>query len=371
VSGRLRLAVLHARGLGIDHYWCHLWERTRAFAEPEYVAMAGPRTDCVAAAHLSPIREIVDPAVPGSLEAVVRHFRERRIRVAVPQIATDACRHIRYFTALLGRLRDEGVRIVATVHNVLPHDVFPVDRGELAALYRQCDAFLVGNESQRELLEAHFAIGDRPVGLAPQGPYRRLALGRHDRASARAFLGLPAAGPGILFFGNVRPNKGLDRLLAAAPALHMRRPDAWLHLSVNPRLLEPADRADAEARLAALAREPGTFVRCEPVPSDWIEPTFVACDVVALPYRALSQSAIVNLARAFGRPVVASEAFARAERLAPGEGRVVACEDPTALAEGIAAVLADRVQPPPPDDSPWDRNAAALRAACEAVLGAR
>lgn len=361
--------MLHARGAGQDHYWAHLWRPTACFADARYVAFPGPARDPIVAAQVAPIEALPDPGEPRAAERAARALLAPGLDVVVPQVATDFCRHRAFFTELLDRLRAAGVRVVATLHNVLPHDVFAVDPDELAELYERFDGFLVGNEAQRALLLERFEVGPRPVAVARQGPSWLLDRGRFDRAAARRHLGLPVEGPGVLFFGNARPNKGLDLLVAAAPRLRALRPDAWIYVSTTARLAEPPDRAALAQRLAAFAREPGVHVRFEWIPSDEIEPTFRACDVVALPYRTVSQSGILGIARAFRRPVAATEAL-RADGLGPDEGRTVAGGDPEAFAETLAAVLAQPAVPPAGDASIWEANAAALERTCRAVLEA-
>jgi len=367
VTRRLRLAVLHARGRGQDHYWAHLWEPVSRFADARYAAFAGPADDAIVAPHVAPIDALPEPDAEDAAARTAQALLAPGLDVLVPQVATAFCRHRRHFAEVIDRVRAAGVRVVATLHNVLPHDVFPVDHGELAELYDRFDGFLVGSESQRALLLERFEVGDRPVAVARHGPALVLDRGHFDRRTARRHLGLPEEGPGVLFFGNVRPNKGLDLLLRAAPLLLARRPDAFVHVSTTAWLSEPADRAAVAARLAAFAREPGCHVRFEWIASEEIEPTFRACDVVALPYRAVSQSGILALARAFRRPVVATEPL-RAEGVVPSEGRVVRADDAQAFAEGLAALLADPPSPPPPDPSTWGRHAEALERICRAVL---
>ena len=172
----------------------------------------------------------------------------------------------------------------------------------------------------------------------------------------------------MLFFGNARADKGLDRLIEATPHLFAQRPDAFVYVSTTTWNSEPADRRAIEERLAQFAEEPGVHVRIERIASRELEPTFKACNVVALPYHSVSQSGVLAVARAFQRPAVATDVFRGAARFAPGEGRICPAADPRTFAEGLVAQLADPTTPPPPDETAWDRNAATLRHVCEAVL---
>jgi len=363
--------VLHARGKGIDHVWCHLWPRVRRFAEARCVAPVEMADDPLVGRLVSPVDPLPDPNRRENAEALVRGLVARGTEVVVPQISMDLCRHLDFFDEVLARLGRSGVAVVATLHNVLPHDTFAVDRAALAALYARCDAYLVGNEAQRDLLHEHFDVGERPVVVGRHGPSVALDLGRFGRAGARRHLGLPESAPIVLFFGNTRPNRGVDLLIGAAPHLRELRPDAWIHVSTNAGLPRPEEAQPILTALRAFGAGPGIRVRLGLVPSEEIEPTFRACDVVALPYHAVSQSGLLGMARAFRRPVVATDVFRGVERLAPGEGRIVAARDPRAFAEGLAAQLADPTPPPAPDPTVWDEHAHALERVCRAVLSRR
>lgn len=364
---RLRLAVLHARGKGIDHYCSHLWPRLARFAEARCVAPAGLAADPIVSRWVSPVDPLPDPACAANADVLVRDLVARGTEAVLPQVSTDLCRHLDFFETVFRRLRETGVAIVETLHNVLPHDTFAVDRARLVSLYAACDGYLVGNEAQRDLLYAHFDPGERPVAIGRHGPSLNLDLGRFDRASARRHLGLPSDAPVVLFFGNTRPSKGLDLLIEAAPLLRALRRDVRIHVGINAWLPTPEEAAPIVTALEAFREQPGVSVHFGLLPSEEIEPLFRACDVVALPYHAVSQSGLLGLARAFGRPVVATDVFRGVERLAPGEGRIVPARDPQAFAEGLAAQLDDPTPAPPPDETVWDENAAAIERVCRAV----
>jgi glycosyltransferase involved in cell wall biosynthesis len=339
----------------------------RRFADARLVASAETADDPIVRRHVAPIDPLPDLTRPGCSAALADALVARGVEVAVPQISMDWCRHLDVFDDVLRRLRERGVAIVAHLHNVLPHDTFALDRDRLAAHYARCDGYVVGNERQRALLVEHFEVGERPVAIGRHGPSTSLDLGRFDRAGARRHLELPASAPIVLFFGNTRPNKGLDLLIEAAPRLCELRPDALVYASTNAWLPRPEEVEPIVEALRAFGARPGVRVRFELLPSLEIEPTFRACDVVALPYHAVSQSGLLGAARAFRKPVVATDVFDGVERLAPGEGRIVPARDPHAFAEGLAAQLADPTPAPPPDETIWDEHACALERVCRTV----
>lgn len=156
-------------------------------------------------------------------------------------------------------------------------------------------------------------------------------------APARARLGV-AAGPLVLFVGNLVPVKGPDLLLrawrAALPALR-RMPGA------DPRLVL-AGSGPLRARLEAESRDLGDAVRFlgarpQAEIADWMN----AADALCLSSRSEGMPNVVIEALVSGLPVVAS-AVGAAPELLSGEGaaRVVAPEDSAALAGALLDLLA-------------------------------
>ncbi len=117
-------------------------------------------------------------------------------------------------------------------HNVTPHEGTPLDR--MLTLYGLggADAFLVHARSEEGKL-APLAAG-RPVRVHPHPTYAIFSERGMSREEARRMLSLE--GRVLLFFGYVRPYKGLEDLLEA---LRLARPDAWDHLLVVGELYEP------------------------------------------------------------------------------------------------------------------------------------
>jgi glycosyltransferase involved in cell wall biosynthesis len=196
-------------------------------------------------------------------------------------------------------------------------------------MLRNSDGYLVMSDSvERDL--------DR---LKPGAPRRRVAhplyaqfdAGRHDRASARRALDLPAAGDVALFFGYVRRYKGLDTLLRAWPAVRARR-DATLVVAGE--FYE--DESPYRALAAAAGGEPHVRLLGRYLPDLEVEACFKAADVVVLPYRSATQSGVTHVAYALGVPVITTDVGGLAETVTPGEtGLVVPPEDPQALAAAI------------------------------------
>ena len=140
-----------------------------------------------------------------------------------------------------------------------------------------------------------------------------------------------AEGPVILFFGLLRPYKGLDTLLQA----FSRVDGAELWIVGKPRMeVEPLRRLAAEApgRVRFLTR----FVEDAEIPA-----IMRRADVVALPYRDAEHSGVLYAALAFGKPLVLSAVGGFREVAERGAARLVPPEDPASLATVLAELVDD------------------------------
>jgi glycosyltransferase involved in cell wall biosynthesis len=218
-------------------------------------------------------------------------------------------------------------------HNVEPHESTPVDRWLAAYGLGAADGFLVHARSEADRL-APLARG-RPVRVHPHPTYEVFTerRGGEDPARARdaARERIGADGRVILFFGYVRPYKGLADLLEA---LRLARRDSWDRLFVVGEFYEPRDRYEplfADPALSGKVTVVDRYVANEEV-ADY----FAAADVVALPYRSATGSGIAQIAFGAGVPVIATRAGGLEDVVEEGvTGLLVEPSRPDALARAI------------------------------------
>jgi glycosyltransferase involved in cell wall biosynthesis len=139
----------------------------------------------------------------------------------------------------------------------------------------------------------------------------------------------------VLFFGLLRPYKGLDTLVeafAAAPD------DAVLLIVGMPRMPLEALRARAhELGISDRVRWVTRFVADAELPA-----YFRRADVVALPYRETEQSGVLNTALAFGSALVLSDTGGFRELgVEHGAARLVPPGDAGALGAALQSLLGD------------------------------
>jgi len=277
------------------------------------------------------VQHLVDCLGPHTWLAAVSALRRFRTKLLVVQwwhpFFAPAC-------AVIARgARRSGARVVYLCHNVLPHersalDVVLVKMGLAAA-----DGFLVQNRNDVAVLN-HLFPG-RPCEWTPHPAYTFFARGAVDRAAARQVLGVD--GPVVLFFGLVRPYKGLDVLLRA---LAVARRTVPITLLVAGEFYQ--DRAPYDELVRSLGLTDAVRIHDHYIPNEAVERYFRAADLVVLPYVAATQSGIAQIALSFERPVVVTRVGGLPEVIREGEtGYVVPPSDPQALGACLAAFFAD------------------------------
>jgi glycosyltransferase involved in cell wall biosynthesis len=235
---------------------------------------------------------------------------------------------------LFRTLRRRGIAVVETVHNIFLHRYWTAahrlahDRLERAA-WRECDALIVHTEGLRRELSSFLGPRHPPIHVTPHAVWRVPGAPRRAEEPSETNL----LGP-LLFFGVIRPNKGLLVLLKAMEHL----PERTL---VVAGMFDSPDHREKVRREIDL-RLPGRVELHDGFVSDEEAAEFFdRCSVVVLPYTAFaSQSGVLHQALAHGRPVVVSEVGALGESVREwGAGEVVPPGDDRALAEAIARLL--------------------------------
>jgi glycosyltransferase involved in cell wall biosynthesis len=172
------------------------------------------------------------------------------------------------------------------------------------------------------------------VRYIPFGPL--LELGEKlDKNKIKKKLGVDGSKVG-LFFGIIQPNKGLDVLLKAVPHVVQKIKNFKL-IVVGP---AKEDFAFYEDFMSELGIENCVEREIEYVPLEKAGPYFVAADLVILPYREITQSAVPFAAYVYKKPVIASDVGGVKEVVRNGvTGLLVRKEDHEGLARCIVRCL--------------------------------
>lgn len=180
------------------------------------------------------------------------------------------------------------------------------------AVLRLTSGVAVHSEFDRKALSKRYGLGDKPVAVVPHGPYHYLP--QSPEASNRE------GGQGaieILFFGLIRPYKGLEYLIEAFDGLSEDEAQLF-RLSIVGETWEgwtlPGDLVSASRY-----RDRITFVN-RYVHDEEVAGYFHEAGVVVLPYLRSSSSGILHMAMSYGLPVIVSSVGGLPEAAAGYEG---------------------------------------------------
>ncbi|MDX3101579.1 glycosyltransferase family 4 protein [Nonomuraea angiospora] len=205
------------------------------------------------------------------------------------------------------------VRTIALCHNVLPHERKPYDEPLMKALLKRVDGVLTHSEQQAGLARG---LTGSPVSVAALPPHLPSTNAEKSTQVHRR----------LLFFGIVRPYKGLDLLLRALPD--------GISLTVAGEFwggLEETRALVAELGLGDRVELRPGYVAAEDVPG-----LFARADALVLPYRNATASQNVWLGHEHGVPVIATRVGALADHVTDGvDGLLVEPGDAGALRAAI------------------------------------
>jgi beta-1,4-mannosyltransferase len=183
---------------------------------------------------------------------------------------------------LLARLRLRKIPLVRTVHNVAPHESGnALERFLLRLIDRRTDLFIV--------LNAHSPVPPgRPVVHIPH-PHYRPAYARQPRAEVVRGR--------LLYFGVIRPYKGVLELIAAFAA--------WDQPGMSLRIVGQPSAEMAGQVAAAADRLDAVGVRFGYVSDAELVAEVSAAELVVLPYLSMHNSGALLAALSLDRPVLA------------------------------------------------------------------
>ncbi len=236
------------------------------------------------------------------------------------------------YASLVYLLKRAGVRVAYLIHNVLPHEQRFYDRFLARLSLGQGQGFIIQMEAERQrLLELLPKAG--PIVLSPHPRYDQFLEYRLPKAEARQRLGLPEGEPVVLFFGIVRPYKGLRYLVEAMGILDKEGVKA--RLVVAGEFWEDIELyREMLARFCILDR---ALLVDHDLTNAEVGLYFSAADLFAAPYTGGTQSGAVKTALAFGLPVVMTDRLG-------DEGTAGQPESLLAVPSGDAAALAQAMQ---------------------------
>lgn len=243
---------------------------------------------------------------------------------------------------------------VITAHYILPLRPTAADRRRARRVFGSMDAVIAHSQAGARRLTAEVGLPEERIRVIPHGTFDYLTRQpeelmlppelKPEREDGRR-------GPVILFFGLLRPYKGIDTLIEACGGLDVDTelpPELWI--VGNPRM-DLTDLREQAERIGIRVRWVTRFIEDEEIPE-----LMRQADLLVLPYHDGEQSGVLYTGMAFGMPMVVSDVGGIGE-VAREHG--VARTVPPGDAAELASALTELAEDPAARRALADRSAAA------------
>ena len=246
---------------------------------------------------------LLDPFLPWTWHQVANEISASKPDVVIIQWWTTFWA-IPY--AILGTwLKRSGLRLVFMIHNVIPHEPRPWDPWLAKQALSKGYAFITQTEYEKAQLLA--LLPNSVVQVCAHPIYQMFHFNNPSKSEARTRLLLSEDKFLLLFFGLVRPYKGLKQLLQALSLLQIQ--GIMPHLMVAGEFWEDQQRYQNLIDQLGLAAQVNLENRY--IPDEEIEYFFSAADCLVAAYVSGTQSGVVNIAASFGLPMIVTDLVAQ------------------------------------------------------------
>ncbi len=227
-------------------------------------------------------------------------------------------------------------KVVAICDNVIPHEHRPGDRLFTWYVFKFVDSYIVQSDAvEKDLL----ATVENPVYRKVPHPVYEIFGPRIDKKKARAALNIRDEKV-ILFFGYIRPYKGLHVMIDA-----MKELKKYLRVKLLVVGEFYGDEEKYRWHISDAQVRDVIDVVSDYVPNEKVGEYFSAADAVVLPYLSATQSGIAQIAYNFDKPVIATGVGGLAEVVVDGiSGLTVPPNDPSKLADAIKRFYSENLE---------------------------
>ncbi|HWA77255.1 MAG TPA: glycosyltransferase family 4 protein [Polyangiaceae bacterium] len=240
---------------------------------------------------------------------------------------------------VLTLLRELRMPVVTTLHTILTSPS-PLQRTTLDAIIELSDRVVVMSEHGASTLRDLHGVDASRIDVIPHG----IPLAA-EGTRGKAQLGL-ADQKVILTFGLLSPDKGVEYVIEALPAILQQHPKTVFVVlgATHPHVKErhgEAYRLDLLSRVRRLHLEASVVFHDRFVEDDELAEFLAAADIYVTPYLNPQQSTSGTLARAVaaGRAVISTPYWHARELLTDGRGLLVPVRDSAAIASAANDLL--------------------------------
>ena len=202
----------------------------------------------------------------------------------------------------VGQLKKK-CKVIVTVHDVIPFYNRPLEMKALDKIYSKADQLLVHTETSKKLFQENYRA-DTPIRVITQGFCLKSDYCKLDSNKAKTHFGIPLDSIVFLYYGTIRPSKGIDYLIRAIHKAHKLNHNIYL-------LAAGALHRVNESELLKLVNDElspeYSTVRIGFVPQEDEKWYFSAADVLCLPYLEVTQSGVAQLGLMYDLPIIATD----------------------------------------------------------------
>jgi len=227
---------------------------------------------------------------------------------------------------ILRRLRNDKTRSIGLVDNALPHEPRPLDRQLSTYFFKACKGFF--SLSGQVAGDLRKLAPGKPVDWSPHPIYHQFGEAISKEA-ARKKLGISEGARVLLFFGFIRPYKGLDLLLDAISFI----PELNITLVIAGEFY--GDKVQYMQQINRLGLDSNVVINDEYIPDAEVANYFCAADLITQTYRTATQSGVTQIAYQLERPMLVTDVGGLAEIVADGLVGFVVKPEPQAIAFAI------------------------------------
>ncbi len=232
------------------------------------------------------------------------------------------------FAMMARRLKKRGIKVVFLCHNIFDHDAKGAKRKISQTLLKLADGYIVHSTEEQEML----------TSIVPTAPVMQRILPVYGQFSDPDKHMRKRGRLEVLFFGFIRPYKGLDVLVKALAELQ----DKQIYLTVVGEAWEDVNGLKERLNSYGAAN---LELQIEYVDEVTAANYFSRADVVALPYLTATGSAVLSLAYHYKKPVVASRVGGLPDGVVEGKtGWLFKVNSPESLSKTLQKITREKAK---------------------------
>ena len=229
-------------------------------------------------------------------------------------------------------------KIIALVHNMIPHEPNVLDKILPPYFVKSMDGFMALSESVVKDIEK-FDKRNCPKRFSPHPIYDHYGE-RLSRETALSLLNLSPDYRYVLFFGFIRAYKGLDLLLGAFADERLRQQNVKLIVAGE----FYGDPEPYYKQINDLGIEDRVVLCTDFIPDGEVNRYFSAADIVAQPYKTATQSGVTQIAFHFEKPMLVTNVGGLPEIVPDGKIGYVTEPDAKQIADALYRFFQEQKQ---------------------------